>query len=66
LPTDTENQILHGVNKIAEYMRQLGFDMPVRRCYDWIAAGRIPHQKIGVGIISSKAAICERFLASIK
>ncbi len=66
MTADVENDILHGVKKIAEYMRQLGFDMPDRRCFDWVAAGRIPHAKVGVGIISSKSAIRERFLASIK
>jgi len=44
----------------------LGFEMTERRCFDWVAAGRIPHTKVGVGIISSKSAIRERFLASIK
>ena len=66
LPTDVENDILHGVRKIAGYMRQLGFDMTERRCFDWVAAGRIPHTKVGVQIVSSKSAICDRFLASIK
>jgi hypothetical protein len=37
------NDILHGVKKIADYMRQLGFEMTERRCFDWVAAGRIPH-----------------------
>ena len=63
---DLANDILHGVKKIADYMRQLVFEMTERRCFDWVAAGRIPHTKVGVGIISSKSAICERFLASIK
>jgi hypothetical protein len=66
LSKDIENDILHGVKKIADYMRQLGFEMTERRCFDWVAAGRIPHTKVGVGIISSKSAIRERFLASIK
>jgi hypothetical protein len=60
------NDILHGVARIAEYMTQLGFDMTTRRCFDWVAAGRIPHTKVGVQIISSKSAIRERFLESIK
>jgi hypothetical protein len=64
--TIIENDILHGVAKIAEYMKQLGFEMPVRRCFDWVAAGRIPHTKVGVGIISSKSAIRERFIEAIK
>ena len=64
--TITENDILHGVAKIAEYMTQLGFDMTTRRCFDWVASGRIPHTKAGVQIISSKSAIRERFLAAIK
>jgi len=66
--TDTiiENDILHGAMKIAEYMTQLGFDMTTRRCFDWVASGRIPHTKVGVQIISSKSAIRERFLAAIK
>jgi hypothetical protein len=63
---DIAKDILDGVKKIAEYMRQVGFDMIGRRCFDWVAAGRIPHTKVGVGIISSKSAIRERFLASIK
>jgi len=63
---DIAYNILHGVKKIADYMRQLGFDMTERRCFDWVAAGRIPHTKVGVGIISSKSAIRERFLASIE
>ena len=58
--------ILHGVKKIADYMRQLGFEMTERRCFDWVAADRIPHTKVGVGIISSKSAIRERFLEAIK
>jgi hypothetical protein len=66
LSTDIEDQILHGVKKIAEFMRKLGFDMTERRCFEWIAAGRIPHTKVGVQIVSSKSAICERFLAAIK
>jgi hypothetical protein len=60
------NDILHGVKKIADYMRQLGFEMTERRCFDWVAAGRIPHTKVGVGIISSKSAIRERFVEAIK
>ena len=60
------NNILHGVKKIADYMRQLGFEMTERRCFDWVAAGRIPHTKVGVGIISSKSAIRERFVEAIK
>ena len=60
-----ENDILHGVAKIAEYMRWLGFDMPTRRCFDWVAAGRIPHTKVGVQIVSSKSAIREHFLMPI-
>jgi len=66
LSDEIASDILHGVKKIAEYMRQLGFDMTERRCFDWVAANRIPHTKVGVGIISSKSAIRERFLASIK
>jgi hypothetical protein len=58
--------ILHGARKIAEYMRQLGFEMTERRCFDWVAAGRIPHIKVGAGIISRKSAINERFLEAIK
>jgi hypothetical protein len=58
--------ILHGVKKIAEYMRELGFEMTERRCFDWVAAGRIPYTKVGVGIISRKSAIRERFLEAIK
>jgi hypothetical protein len=58
--------ILHGVKKIADYMRELGFDMTERRCFDWVAASRIPHTKVGVGIISSKSAIRDRFLEAIK
>jgi hypothetical protein len=64
--TILENDILHGAAKIAEYMTQLGFGMTTRRCFDWVAAGRIPHTKVGVQIISSKSAIRERFLESIK
>ena len=66
--TDTiiENDILHGAMKIAEYMTQLGFDMTTRRCFDWVAAGRIPHTKVGVQIISTRSAIRERFLDAIK
>jgi hypothetical protein len=64
--TIIENDVLHGVAKIAEYMTQLGFDMTTRRCFDWVAAGRIPHTKVGVQVISSKSAIRERFLAAIK
>jgi hypothetical protein len=63
---DIANDILHGVKKIADYMRRLGFDMTERRCFDWVAAGRVPHTKVGVGIISSKSAIRERFLAAIE
>ena len=63
---DIVNDILHGVKKIADYMRQLGFKMTERRCFDWVAAGRIPHTKVGVGIISSKSAIRERFVEAIK
>ena len=37
---DIENDILHGVKKIADYMRQLGFEMTERRCFDWVAACR--------------------------
>jgi hypothetical protein len=66
LSNDIANDILHGVKKIADYMRQLGFEMTERRCFDWVAAGRIPHTKVGVGIISSKSAIRERFLQAIK
>jgi hypothetical protein len=66
LPDDIANDILHGVKKIADYMRQLGFEMTERRCFDWVAAGRIPHTKVGVGIISSKSAIRERFVEAIK
>jgi hypothetical protein len=62
LAGDITNDILHGIKKIADYMRQLGFDMTERRCFDWVAAGRIPHTKVGAGIISSKSAIGERFL----
>ena len=40
--------------------------MTDRRCFDWVAAGRIPHTKVGVQIISTKSAIQERFLAPIK
>lgn len=40
--------------------------MTERRCFDWVAAGRIPHTKVGVQIISSKSAIRERFLEPIK
>jgi hypothetical protein len=40
--------------------------MSDRRCFDWVAAGRIPHTKVGVQIVSSKSAIRDRFLASIK
>ena len=64
--TNISNDILHGVKKIADYMRQLGFEMTDRRCFDWVAAGRIPHTKVGVQIVSSKSAIRERFVASIK
>jgi hypothetical protein len=64
--TIIENDILHGVARIAEYMQQLGFEMTARRCFDWVAAGRIPHTKVGVQIISSRTAIRERFLESIK
>ena len=63
---DIENDVLHGAKKIADYMQKLGFDMTERRCFDWVAAGRIPHTKVGVGIISSKSAIRERFYGSIK
>ena len=63
---DIENDVLHGAKKIADYMRHLGFEMTERRCFDWVAAGRIPHNKVGVQIVSSKSAIRERFLASIK
>lgn len=66
MSNDIENDILHGVKRIADYMRQLGFEMTERRCFDWVAAGRIPHTKVGVAIISSKSAIRERFLAAIK
>ena len=66
MDTVIENDVLHGVAKIAEYMRMLGFDMPTRRCFDWVAAGRIPHTKVGVQIVSSKSAIRERFLNAIK
>jgi hypothetical protein len=66
LSGDIANDILHGVKKIADYMRQLGFEMTERRCFDWVAAGRIPHTKVGVGIVSSKSAIRERFVAAIK
>ena len=55
--TIIENDVLHGAAKIAEYMKQLGFDMTTRRCFDWVASGRIPHTKAGVQIISSKSAI---------
>ena len=65
MSNDIANDILHGVKKIADYMRQLGFEITERRCFDWVAAGRIPHTKVGVGIISSKSAIRERFRASI-
>ena len=34
LSINIECDILHGVKKIAEYMRQLGFDMSERRCFD--------------------------------
>jgi hypothetical protein len=61
-----ESDILHGVARIAEYMHKLGFDMNTRRCFDWVAAGRIPHTKVGAGIISSKSAIRERFIEAIK
>jgi hypothetical protein len=64
--TIIENDVLHGAAKIAEYMTQLGFDMTTRRCFDWVASGRIPHTKVGAQIISSKSAIRERFLAAIK
>jgi len=64
--TIIENDILHGASKIAEYMTQLGFDMTTRRCFNWVAAGRIPRTKVGVQIISSKSAIRERFLGAIK
>ena len=64
--TITENDILHGVAKIAEYMSNLGFVMTPRRCFDWVAAGRIPHTKVGVQIISSRSAIRERFIDAIK
>jgi len=64
--TIIENDVLHGAAKIAEYMKQLGFDMTTRRCFDWVASGRIPHTKAGVQIISSKSAIRERFLEAIK
>ena len=63
---DIEDDILHGVEMIADYMRRLGFEMTERRCFDWVAAGRIPHTKVGVGIVSSKSAIRERFLQAIK
>ena len=66
MSTDIENDILHGVKKIAEYMRQLGFDMTERRCFDWVAADRIPHTKVGIQIVSSRSAIRDRFLASIR
>ena len=33
---------------------------------DWVAAGRIPHTKVGVQIISTRSAIRERFLDAIK
>ena len=66
MSTDIEKDVLHGAKKIADYMRQLGFEMTERRCFDWVAAGRIPHTKVGIQIISSKSAIRERFLASIK
>ena len=64
--TIIENDILHGVANIAEYMSKLGFDMTTRRCFDWVAAGRIPHTKVGVQIISTRSAIRERFLDAIK
>jgi hypothetical protein len=64
--TIIEHDILHGVVKIAAYMSQLGFEMSTRRCFDWVASGRIPHTKVGVQIISSKSALRERFLAAIK
>ena len=66
MSNDIDNDILHGVKKIADYMKQLGFEMTDRRCFDWVAAGRIPHTKVGVGIISSKSAIRERFIQAIK
>ena len=66
MSADIENDILHGVKKIADYTHQLGFDMTERRCFDWVAAGRIPHTKVGVQIVSSKSAIRDRFLAAIK
>jgi len=37
---DIANEILHGAKKIADYMRQLGFEMTERRCFDWVAACR--------------------------
>jgi hypothetical protein len=64
--TIIEDDILHGAAKIAEYMSQLGFNMTTRRCFDRVAAGRIPHTKVGVQIISSKSAIRERFLEAIR
>ena len=64
--TNISNDILHGVKKIADYMRQLGFEMTDRRCFDWVAGGRIPHTKVGVQIVSSKSAIRDRFLTAIK
>jgi hypothetical protein len=64
--TIIENDVLHGVAKIAEYMSKLGFDMTPRRCFDWVASGRIPHTKVGVQIISTRSAIRERFLDAIK
>jgi hypothetical protein len=66
LSKNIASDILHGIKKIAEYMRQLGFEMTERRCFDWVAGGRIPHRKVGLGIISNESAIRERFLASIR
>ena len=63
---DLENEVLHGVRMIAAYMREIGFNMNDRRCFSWIAAGRIPHTKVGAQIISSKSAIRNRFLNSIE
>jgi hypothetical protein len=40
LSDDIENDILHRVKMIADYMWRLGFDMTERRCFDWVAACR--------------------------
>jgi hypothetical protein len=37
LSDDIENDILHGVKRIVDYMPQLGFEMKERRYFDWVA-----------------------------